>query len=79
MIMVFYIFLKGLFNHSELRVTRILLCYPVFMRYEHDGAMKEQSQIRLSSKDWKAFEKILNEAETKPRSKLKKLIKDFIC
>lgn len=39
--------------------------------------MKEQAQIALSAKDWQAFEKILDEAETKPRPKLKKLIEDY--
>ena len=40
--------------------------------------MKEQTQIQLSAKDWQAFEKILDEAETKPRPKLKKLIEDYL-
>ncbi len=40
--------------------------------------MKEQAQIQLSVKDWQAFEKILDEAETKPRPKLKKLIEDYL-
>ena len=38
--------------------------------------MKEQTQIQLSTKDWQAFEKILDQAETKPRPKLEQLIKD---
>jgi len=40
--------------------------------------MKEQTQIQLTSKDWQAFEKILDKAETKPRPKLKKLIEDHL-
>ena len=40
--------------------------------------MKEQTQIELSAKDWQAFEKILDEAEAKPRPKLKKLIEDHL-
>ncbi len=39
--------------------------------------MKEQAQIKLNAKDWQAFEKILDEAETKPRPKLKQLIEDY--
>ncbi len=40
--------------------------------------MKEQTQIQLSAKDWQAFEKILDEAEIKPRPKLKKLIENHL-
>ena len=38
--------------------------------------MKEQTQIELSAKDWQTFEKIRDEAETKPRPKLKKLVEE---
>jgi len=40
--------------------------------------MKEQTQIKLTRKDGKALAKILSEAKTKLRPKLKKLIENYI-
>ncbi len=38
--------------------------------------LQEQMEIQLSVKDWDAFSKILDEAETKSRPKLKILVKE---
>lgn len=39
--------------------------------------MKEQAQIQLTIKDWDTFAKILDEAENKPRPKLKALVEEY--
>lgn len=38
--------------------------------------LQEQMEIQLTVKDWDAFTKILDEAETKSRPKLKTLVKE---
>ena len=38
--------------------------------------LKKQTQIQLSEQDWQAFTKILDNAESKPRPNLEKLVND---
>ena len=40
--------------------------------------MQEQTEIQLTVKDWNAFSTILDEAENKPRPKLKALVAEHI-